>query len=158
MRLLLCPYTNVTLQIKKVIADTSNPSSLRDMACSTRVVITTTGNILHRNLFIPSLIIGTGPFDRYGSDLVKFCAGRYQQIHMKGLHNITVLFRYFCLENGTHYGDITGETDWVRKMIDLYDGAARESGARIIHFCGHDCVPWDLAGSYYRNCSRAYVS
>lgn len=48
---------------------------------------------------------------------------------------------------GTHYCDITGETDWVRDMIDKHDAAAKASGARIVHFCGHDCVPWDLAGN-----------
>ena len=48
--------------------------------------------------------------------------------------------------NGTDYCDITGETDWVRDMIDKHDNTARRSGARIVHFCGHDCVPWDLAG------------
>ena len=37
-----------------------------------------------------------------------------------------------------------GETDWVREMIDRYDDKARETGARIVHFCGLDCVPWDL--------------
>lgn len=30
-------------------------------------------------------------------------------------------------------------------MIDKYDEKAKETGARIVHFCGHDCVPWDLA-------------
>ena len=59
---------------------------------------------------------------------------------MIGFHVITSL-----LENGTHYCDITGETDWVRKMVDKYDEKAKETGARIVHFCGHDCVPWDLA-------------
>ena len=48
--------------------------------------------------------------------------------------------------NGTDYCDITGETDWVREMIDKHDNRARETGSRIVHFCGHDCVPWDLAG------------
>lgn len=47
--------------------------------------------------------------------------------------------------HGTHYCDITGESDWVREMIDKYDDAARVSGARIVSFCGHDCVPWDLS-------------
>lgn len=59
----------------------------------------------------------------------------------------TILFYIIdliLLENGTHYCDITGETDWVRKMIDKYDDVARESGARIVSFCGHDCIPWDL--------------
>lgn len=63
-----------------------------------------------------------GPFSKYGSDLVKWCA-----------------------VNGTHYCDITGESDWVREMIDRYDDAARKSGARIVSHCGHDCIPWDLA-------------
>lgn len=31
-------------------------------------------------------------------------------------------------------------------MIDKYDDLARRTGARIVSFCGHDCVPWDLAG------------
>jgi len=88
-----------------IIADSTDYASLSRMVESTRVVCTT-----------------AGPFDKYGSDLVKCCA-----------------------ERGTHYCDITGETDWVRKMIDKYDEKARETGARIVHFCGHDCVPWDLA-------------
>lgn len=87
-----------------VIADSSDLQSLSDMVESTKVIITT-----------------AGPFDKYGSDVVKYCAAY-----------------------GTHYCDITGETDWVRKMIDKYDDVAKESGARIVHFCGHDCVPWDL--------------
>ncbi len=47
--------------------------------------------------------------------------------------------------HGTHYCDITGEVDWVREMIDQYDDVAKASGARLVSFCGHDCVPWDLA-------------
>lgn len=46
--------------------------------------------------------------------------------------------------HGTHYCDITGETDFVREMVDTYDDLARESGAFIISSCGNDCVPWDL--------------
>ena len=26
----------------------------------------------------------------------------------------------------------------------MYDDRARETGAHIVHFCGHDCVPWDI--------------
>lgn len=29
-------------------------------------------------------------------------------------------------------------------MIDKYDDKAKKTNARIVHFCGHDCVPWDL--------------
>ena len=57
---------------------------------------------------------------------------------------------------GTDYCDITGETDWVRGMIDQHDTSAKASGARIVHFCGHDCVPWDLCGEIH--VSSAVVS
>lgn len=63
-----------------------------------------------------------GPFSKYGTKLVASCA-----------------------KNGVGYCDITGESDWVREMIDAYDSLARDTGARIVHFCGHDCVPWDLS-------------
>ena len=63
---------------------------------------------------------------------------------------LALSLRFFSLliivANGTDYCDITGETDWVREMIDKYDSTAKKTGARIVHFCGHDCVPWDLAG------------
>ncbi len=68
------------------------------------------------------MVISTaGPFAQHGSLLVSLCAA-----------------------HGTDYCDITGESDWVREMIDLYDDSARKSGARLVHHCGHDCVPWDL--------------
>eukprot|EP01034_Spumella_vulgaris_P029233 gene29233-36247_t len=62
-----------------------------------------------------------GPFAKYGADLVKWCA-----------------------INGTHYCDVTGESDFLREMVDRYDDKARQSGARIVSHCGHDCIPWDL--------------
>jgi short subunit dehydrogenase-like uncharacterized protein len=67
------------------------------------------------------VITTSGPFARYGKYLVQSCAA-----------------------HGTHYCDITGETDFVREMVDTYDDLARESGAFIISSCGNDCVPWDL--------------
>eukprot|EP00457_Paulinella_chromatophora_P005061 gb/GEZN01005074.1/.p1 GENE.gb/GEZN01005074.1/~~gb/GEZN01005074.1/.p1 ORF type:complete len:521 (-),score=93.29 gb/GEZN01005074.1/:253-1815(-) len=50
-----------------------------------------------------------------------------------------------CAIEGTSYCDITGETTFVRAMIDQYDDMARASGARIVSHCGNDCIPWDLA-------------
>lgn len=88
-----------------IVADCNDVQQLRTMVQKTKVVIST-----------------VGPFDMYGSLLVRMCA-----------------------ENGTHYCDITGEIDWVRKMIDKYDECAKRSGAVVVHLCGHDCVPWDLS-------------
>lgn len=50
-----------------------------------------------------------------------------------------------CARAGTHYADLTGETPFVREAIDRYDDVARASGARIVHACGYDSVPSDLA-------------
>lgn len=49
-----------------------------------------------------------------------------------------------CARAGTHSCDLTGEVPFMRASIDGYDGAARASGARIVHACGFDSVPSDL--------------
>ena len=63
----------------------------------------------------------SGPFELYGKKLVQICA-----------------------EEGVHYADITGETDFVREMIVKHDQTARNTGACIIPHCGNDCIPSDL--------------
>jgi short subunit dehydrogenase-like uncharacterized protein len=62
-----------------------------------------------------------GPFAKYGSELVAACA-----------------------EAGTHYCDLTGEVQWMRRMIDAHHARARQTGARIVHACGFDSIPSDL--------------
>jgi short subunit dehydrogenase-like uncharacterized protein len=65
-----------------------------------------------------------GPYAKYGTALVAACAA-----------------------HGTHYVDITGETPWVRDMIDVHQATAERSGAVIVPMCGFDSVPSDL-GTY----------
>ncbi|MET0340835.1 MAG: saccharopine dehydrogenase NADP-binding domain-containing protein [Polyangiales bacterium] len=62
-----------------------------------------------------------GPFARHGSELVAA-----------------------CVERGTHYCDITGEVQWVQRMIHAHHRAAEAAGVRIVHCCGYDAVPSDL--------------
>lgn len=50
-----------------------------------------------------------------------------------------------CAAAGTDYVDLTGEVLFVRESIDLFDAPAKASGARIVHSCGFDSVPSDLA-------------
>ncbi|MFX1819626.1 saccharopine dehydrogenase NADP-binding domain-containing protein [Pseudarthrobacter sp. CC4] len=50
-----------------------------------------------------------------------------------------------CARAGTHYADLAGEVSFIREAIDRYDVLARTSGARIVHSCGYDSVPSDLA-------------
>jgi short subunit dehydrogenase-like uncharacterized protein len=49
-----------------------------------------------------------------------------------------------CVLHGTHYTDITGETPWVRRLIDTHHDKAAAEGTRIVPMCGFDSVPSDL--------------
>jgi short subunit dehydrogenase-like uncharacterized protein len=72
-----------------------------------------------------------GPYALYGEPLVKVCAA-----------------------TGTDYCDLTGEVQWVRRMIRSYEGAARKSGARIVHCCGFDSIPSDLGVHFLQQQAR----
>lgn len=62
-----------------------------------------------------------GPYATYGGPLVRACA-----------------------ESGTDYCDLAGEVQWIRRMIDAHEEAAKRSGARIVTSCGFDSIPSDL--------------
>ena len=49
-----------------------------------------------------------------------------------------------CVTAGTHYCDLAGEVQWIRRMIDKHHERAREAGARIVHCCGFDSIPMDM--------------
>ncbi len=67
------------------------------------------------------LVSTVGPYARYGSPVVEACVAA-----------------------GTDYCDLTGETQWMRRMIDAHQDAAVATGARIVHTCGFDSIPSDL--------------
>ncbi|MEO6472651.1 MAG: saccharopine dehydrogenase NADP-binding domain-containing protein, partial [Aeromicrobium sp.] len=67
------------------------------------------------------LITTVGPYFQHGEPAVKACA-----------------------EAGTHYVDLTGEPEFVDKMWLKYHEVAKASGAKIIHACGFDSIPYDL--------------
>jgi short subunit dehydrogenase-like uncharacterized protein len=52
-----------------------------------------------------------------------------------------------CVRLGTHYADITGETPWIRDLIDRHHAKAAANGTRIVTCCGFDSVPADI-GTY----------
>jgi short subunit dehydrogenase-like uncharacterized protein len=70
------------------------------------------------------VLSSAGPFALYGSPMVAA-----------------------CVQNKTHYVDITGETPWVRAMIDAHHAQAAADGTRIVPGCGFDSVPSDI-GAY----------
>ena len=76
-----------------------------------------------------SVLISTvGPYALYGELLVKLCAA-----------------------SGTDYCDLTGEAQWIKRMISRYEPAAQASGARIVHSCGFDSIPSDLGVRYLQD-------
>lgn len=50
-----------------------------------------------------------------------------------------------CAENGTHYADLTGEVSFMHRSIGAAHTIAQRTGARIVHACGFDSIPSDLA-------------
>jgi short subunit dehydrogenase-like uncharacterized protein len=78
------------------------------------------------------VVISTvGPYALYGDDLVKACA-----------------------VSGTHYCDLSGEPQWIRKMQRQHAAAAKSSGARIVHCCGFDSIPFDLGVHFLQKAAR----
>ena len=53
-----------------------------------------------------------------------------------------------CVEQGTHYTDITGENHWVRTLIDKHHENASLKGVRIVPSCGYDSIPSDI-GTFF---------
>ncbi|KAF8515322.1 Saccharopine dehydrogenase-domain-containing protein [Hysterangium stoloniferum] len=50
-----------------------------------------------------------------------------------------------CARNGVHYVDLTGETAWIKDIIEQFDLLASKNGAVIIPSCGYDSIPSDLS-------------
>jgi short subunit dehydrogenase-like uncharacterized protein len=48
-----------------------------------------------------------------------------------------------CISNHTDYCDITGETPWIRRLIDRHHAQAANDGTRIVICCGYDSIPSD---------------
>jgi short subunit dehydrogenase-like uncharacterized protein len=91
-----------------LLADVDNPASIRAVAESARVAIST-----------------VGPYTQYGEPLVAACAAA-----------------------GTDYVDLTGEPEFVDRMWLRYHEPAQRSGARLVHSCGFDSIPYDLGALF----------
>jgi short subunit dehydrogenase-like uncharacterized protein len=49
-----------------------------------------------------------------------------------------------CADAGTDYLDLTGEPEFIDRMYVRHHERAVQTGARIIHACGFDSIPYDL--------------
>jgi short subunit dehydrogenase-like uncharacterized protein len=71
------------------------------------------------------LVTTVGPYLKYGEPVVAACA-----------------------EAGTDYVDLTGEPEFVDLMWLRYHDRARETGARLVHSCGFESIPYDLGALF----------
>lgn len=104
----LAAIDGACVDLPLLAADVTDPASLRELAESARVVIST-----------------VGPYTLHGEPLVAACA-----------------------EAGCGYLDLTGEPEFVDRMYLKYDALARKTGARLVHSCGFDSIPYDI-GAYF---------
>src|SRR5579864_5117549 len=95
-------------QLPLLHADTGDPASMRQVAESTRVLITT-----------------VGPYINHGEAAVAACAAA-----------------------GTDYVDLTGEPEFVDLMWLRHHAEAERTGARLVHSCGFDSIPYDLGALF----------
>jgi short subunit dehydrogenase-like uncharacterized protein len=71
------------------------------------------------------MITTVGPYINYGEPMVAACAAA-----------------------GTDYVDLTGEPEFVDLMWLRHHQEAQRTGARLVHSCGFDSIPYDLGALY----------
>ncbi|MGH6964497.1 MAG: saccharopine dehydrogenase family protein, partial [Phenylobacterium sp.] len=79
-----------------------------------------------------AIITTVGPYQLYGDRLVAACAAA-----------------------GTDCLDLSGEPNWMRTVIDAHSETAKASGARIVHSCGFDSIPFELGVFFAEETAKA---
>lgn len=79
-----------------------------------------------------AIITTVGPYQLYGDKLVEA-----------------------CVKAGTDCLDLTGEPNWMHRIIGQHDAAAKASGARIVHSCGFDSIPFELGVFFCEETAKA---
>ncbi|EPV3677800.1 MULTISPECIES: saccharopine dehydrogenase NADP-binding domain-containing protein [Enterobacter cloacae complex] len=88
-------------------------------------------DVMRINKSVRVVLSCIGPYASYGSKIVKHCA-----------------------ENGIDYVDVSGESLWIREMIERYAQKAEKTGARIVFSCGFESVPSDLSVYFLQKIAR----
>jgi short subunit dehydrogenase-like uncharacterized protein len=81
------------------------------------------------------IIAAAGPYQLYGDELVGLCA-----------------------QLGTDYVDLCGEPTWMHQTIAAHHKTAQASGARIVHSCGFDSIPFDMGVFFLQDKAMQYYN
>jgi len=79
-----------------------------------------------------AIVTTVGPYQLYGDKLVAACVAA-----------------------GTDCLDLSGEPNWMARVIADHDAAAKASGARIVHSCGFDSIPFELGVWFCEETAKA---
>lgn len=79
-----------------------------------------------------AIITTVGPYQLYGNGLVAACAAA-----------------------GTDCLDLSGEPNWMRTVIDAHSDTAKKTGARIVHSCGFDSIPFEFGVFFAEETAKA---
>src|SRR3954469_8625949 len=79
-----------------------------------------------------AIVTTVGPYQLYGDKLVAACVAA-----------------------GTDCLDLSGEPNWMAKIIATHEAAAKQSGARIVHSCGFDSIPFELGVFFAEQTAKA---
>src|SRR5574337_8032 len=61
-----------------------------------------------------------------------------------------------CIDAGAHYFDLTGETFWIRRLVEQQHDAAVRAGVKIMPCAGYEALPFDLATLWAAHRLRAH--
>ena len=104
--------------LKKCLVDVSPHSSNIDIVTAD----VNDKSSLHDVVGDARVVITTvGPYTKYGTPVVEA-----------------------CVQNKTDYVDITGETPWIKKIIEQFHMTAESCGTILVPSCGFDSVPSDI--------------
>jgi short subunit dehydrogenase-like uncharacterized protein len=104
----LAEIDSACAELPLISADVADGASMRELAESASVAIST-----------------VGPYTHYGEPMVGACAAA-----------------------GTAYIDLAGEPEFVDRMWLSYHHQAQQTGARLVHSCGFDSIPYDLGAMF----------
>ena len=97
-----------------------------------------------RNKQIDTLVVDS--FDEQSIDTM--CKGAVAVLSTVGPYNIYGNYLVeSCVKHGTHYLDLTGEPQFVKRVREKFSQGAIDSGSIVLNCCGFESIPADV-GSY----------
>ena len=137
---ILYPHCYTSIDI--LTADLNDPSSLDKMTGQTTVLISTAGPFAKIGTTLEDIIYFLFYVWRENCILYRAQPTLFACLFFKWTVGMPIVDA--CVRTSTNYVDITGEPQYVRKVIDSHHAEATSKGIKLVPCCGFDCIPSDL--------------